>query len=354
MPPSALRHLTQFVVESSTYGSQSAVIPTVDTSHTLLCHEEPDIKVGEFLFDGNLPGMNPGGSGTRGQTKPVGRKGSASLKYRQADPGTAYTLAAPPPLVKLLRTWGMAATFTAGGTPKWELVPVSTGFASGALDVYKHDQIFRIFGAYMNSFAWAIKAHEPAEWTFGFQGMAERPDAAALPAIGYSPSTRNIPVAITTDPSKPVMLLTSGAEAVRVRIREGTLKGTRTLTERINGDESGLGGYRHPGFVMGPRTIEFEGTVEATDRTSTSTAPYANATARTFDPNRMFEEAQQLSVALQVGSLVGSGIKATGANVFLKQDAEPDKDGVIPLWKLNLRFDVSAEHLDDDLLFLIQ
>lgn len=337
------RHFTQLKVEAS-YAAETATLPTTDSSLAFHTHEEPQTSLA-WQFDGNLEGEGAAGGSTRPHLAPSGRNGEVSLATRFRKTSATYTASVKPMVVDALRVAGYNAAFTAGPPATWTMTPLRAGYASGAVDVYKHGEVEHFFGVYFNRVEIAAEGPTVPVWTFAGRGIANRPADASVPSVGYPAYERSLAKAIGA--SVATLQLTSGAQTVALKSRSFNFVAERPIEELVNQGVTAGTGAQHPGFDIGNEVVTLETVVEARVRATASASPYAVGASGAFDPSAMLENAQPLSLALTIRTSGQPHFTLSGATVSLA--AEPERDGAGPtaLWRLRFQCNASADHLAD-------
>lgn len=289
----------------------------------------------EYANDG-ARAAPPGTTGYQRRVASSGRTGSPTFKIEPKGAGAAYSASVVPHGHVLRRAAGFdAAVTTTGGSEKWDYTPSAgpTGYASLVASLYGRGELYPFTGVYLDYSVGADGPVIPIE-EYAAHGLLGDATDVSVPTITY-------PLGAIDPPKSVGASLFSLGNFTGAILRKWSFKLGRTIGPRLNQNTAA----GHAGFGVVRRTPQLEVTVEATTR---QTTPFHAATA--IDPDKLYDAATSLAVAINIGSTQYNRWKLTGpaAQIMTPPRYEGEADNGAAVWSLTLQLNPSAINLNDE------
>lgn len=263
-------------------------------------------------------GRAPGTGGLLKRSAPSGKWVEFAPRFEGRGAGSAYSASNLPPDVNtFMRISGHAATVvTTSSTESVTYAPVSSSFASAAMELYERGEKHPVTGAYASLRA-TCDAAGFLMFEFPTQGLLGTAADASVPSITYN----------STNPPKAVGAGLSIGSWDPVW-RSVTFEQNRQIAARADGNSTG-----HKGFSMGGYAPTFSVTVES-------------AALATFDPYAALHAATSHAIDFTVGSTQYNRI-AFAAGYAQLTDVEPGDDDPSATWTLTFSLSGSTPAAND-------
>lgn len=297
----------------------------VAADHGVRCYEDPAADK-EYEYDGRRAGKQPGTQGMALNVAPSGRFARVPFAHEIHGGGAQYSTTVLPSVHTLLRLCGMDPTYVTNTSYSYAPSPEATGYASGAIELYRRGQLWALNGVYGEGFTLAGEAGKPATLTGTLMGrMPANESDAALPAIAY-------PAVL---PPK-LMAASAALNSVALpRLKSFALEHTRNIAPRLFDVSSGV----HGGFTPGAeREFKLMLTVEA-------------VALSTLNPYALRDAATSVPVTLTIGGTQYNRFTIAGAQAQI-EDVADGNEGPVATWELTLGLKTSTPSANDEVSIL--
>lgn len=297
----------------------------VAADHGVRVYEDPAVDK-EFEYDGRRAGKQPATQGMALNVAPSGRFARVPLAHEIHGGGAQYSTTVVPSLHTLLRLCGMDATYVTDTSYSYAPSPEATGYASGAVEVYRRGQLWALNGVYGEGFTISGEAGRPALFSAQLIGrMPANESDASLPAITYP----------TVLPPKAMAMAAAINSVAQARVRSFSLEHTRNIAPRVFDTSAGV----HGGFTPGAeREFRLMMTVEA-------------VALSTLNPYALRDAATSIPVTLTVGGTQFNRFTIAAAQAQI-EDVSDGAEGPVATWEITLGLKTSTPSANNEVSIL--
>lgn len=306
-------------------GSYGAGGTLVAATHGFRVHEDP-VASTEYDYDGRRYGKQPGTQGMAINVAPSSRFSKVPLVHEIHGGGAAYSASVLPSLHMALRLAGMDPTLVASTSYTYAPSPEATGYASGAVEVYRRGQRWTLNGVYGEGFTIAAEAGRPALLTVPLIGrLPAIPDDIALPAVTYP----------TVLPPKAMAMAAAINSVPQARVRSFSLEHTRNIAPRLFDASAGA----HGGFTPGAeREFKLMLVVEA-------------LALATLNPYSLRDLQTTIPVTVTVGATTFNKMIISAAQAQIEEVVDGN-EGPVATWEITCACKTSTPLLNDEVSIL--